>query len=567
MMQTLRKKTRLVLFIALAAFAGLIFFQWGLDITGIRSRPETDIATIGDHTISYQDYRRFAMQKESENKNIAPEEIWNMLVEDIMWSDLIREERIGVTDEEIWAIIRNNPPPDVYESEFMRDENGDFDWNKYQQLIRSPQSMQWLYQYEMQLRQNLPKEKLRSLISTMAWVTPHEDSMAIAALTVNYDLSFLSMPMSNLRGLVELSEQEVAAYYTSHREEFATPEYRVLKYVFFERKPSAGDTLEARQRLEDFIAMVNEGEDFLTLAREVSDDTTVEYSFENENVLKPYMLEVYRDLKNGEMSEIVSAARGFEVMQRVRDGLMYVVKADIQVTRTTIGEITDNLSSFIETADDIGFDGAAEDFALTVRRTHPLQADALNFPVRDLTGLARFLDRAKRGDISAPFSSLGGYYVFALDSVIPARKPSLEEALAEVKAAAERAAYEKAMATRLEDVHEQLVAGKPMEVVAQSNPLLQFHAGLKNQTVYTLRRMHGDEFAGALMPLEPGQISAPVFTRYGGYVIRCDGKQVAPFDSTMFGMLQWTRQMRLQHISQTLFTPDELVDDRDRFFE
>ncbi|MBE0433589.1 peptidyl-prolyl cis-trans isomerase [candidate division WOR-3 bacterium] len=567
MMQTLRKKTRLVLFIALASFAGLIFFQWGLDITGIRGRPETDIAKIGDHTVSYQDYRRFAMLKESENKNITPEEIWNMLVENIMWSDLIREERIGVTDEEIWAIIRNNPPPDVYESEFMRDENGDFDWNKYQQLIQSPQSMQWLYQYEMQLRQNLPKEKLRSLISTMAWVSPHEDSMAIAALTVNYDLSFLSMQMSHLRGLVDLSEQEVAEHYRLHREEFATPESNVLKYVFFERKPSAGDTLEARQRLEDFIAMVDEGEGFLKLAQEVSDDTTIEYSFENENVLKPYMLEVYQKLKDGEISEIVSAARGFEVMQRVSPGLMYVVKADIQVSRTTIGEITDNLASFIETADDIGFDGAAEDFALAVRKTYPLQAAALNFPVRDVNGLSRFLDKAKRGDISTPFSSLGGYYVFALDSVIPARKPSLEEALAEVKAAAERAAYEKAMVIRLDDVHDQLVTGIPMEAVAQADPLVQFHAGLKNQTIYTLRRMHGDEFAGALIPLEPGQVSAPVITKYGGYIIRCDGKQVSPFDSTMFGMLQWTRQMRLQHISQMLFTPDELVDDRDRFFE
>lgn len=567
MMQTLRKKTRLVLFIALASFAGLIFFQWGLDITGIRGQPETDIARIGDRTISYQEYRRFAMLKEGENKHVTPEEIWNMLVEDVIWRDLVRQERIGVTDEEIWAIIQNNPPPEVYTSEFMQGENGEFDWNKYQQLIRSPQSVQWLYQYELQLRQNLPKEKLRSLIATMAWVSPHEDSMAIAALTVYYDLSFLGMQLSHLRGLVELGEKEVADYYRSHRDEFATPEYRVLKYVFFERKPSAGDTLEARQRLEDFIAMVRDGEDFMQLAQEVSDDTTAEYRFESENALKPYMLEVYRSLKNGEMSGIVNAARGFEVMQRVAPGLMHVVKADIEVSQTTIGEITDNIASFIESAREVGFDGAAEDFTLTVRKTYPLHAAELNFPVRDLKGLARFLEKAKGTEISAPFSSLGGYYVFALDSVIPARKPSLEEIPAEVKAAAERAAYEQAMIARLEGVHEQLAAGKTMEAVAQSDPLVQLQAGIKGQTLYTLRRMHGDEFAGALTFLEPGQISAPVITKYGGYIIRCDGKQAAPFDSTMFGMLQWTRQMRLQHISQTLFTPGELVDNRDRFFE
>lgn len=567
MMQTLRKKTRLVLFIALAFFAGLIFFQWGLDITGITGRPETDIARINDHTISYQEYRRFAMLKENENKNVTSEEIWNMLVEDVLWRDLVSQERIGVTDEEIWAIIQNNPPPEVYTSEFMQDENGEFDWNKYQQLIRSPQSAQWLYQYELQLRQSLPREKLRSLIATMAWVSPHEDSMAIAALAVNYDLSFLSMMLNQLRGLVEVGEQEVAEYYRLHREEFATPEYKVLKYVFFERKPSAGDTLEARQRLEDFIAMVRDGEDFFTLAQEVSDDTTIEVRFENENTLKPYMLEVYQSLKNGEMSGIVNAARGFEVMQRVGPGLMRVVKADVRVSPTTIGEITDNIASFIEDAREMGFDSAAADLALPVRKTFPLNAAQLNFPVRDVKGLARFLEIAKGREISTTYSSLGGYYVFALDSVIPARKPSLEEVAAEVKAAAERAADERAMAARLAGVHEQLAGGKTMEVIAQEDPLVNFQTGIKNQTLYTLRRMYGDEFAGALMSLAPGQISKPVITKYGGYVIRCEGKQEAQFDSTMIGMLQWTRQMRLQHVSQELFTPEEFVDNRDRFFE
>ncbi|MDH4210992.1 MAG: SurA N-terminal domain-containing protein [candidate division WOR-3 bacterium] len=92
MMQTLRKKTRLVLFIALAGFAGLIFFQWGLDITGIRSRPEIDIAKIGNQVVSYQDYRRFTLLKESENKNITPDEVWMKLVEDIVWSDLVKKK-------------------------------------------------------------------------------------------------------------------------------------------------------------------------------------------------------------------------------------------------------------------------------------------------------------------------------------------------------------------------------------------------------------------------------------------------------------------------------------------
>jgi hypothetical protein len=146
MMQTLRKNTRWVLVIALVGFAGLIFFQWGLDITGIRRRPETDIAEINGQKISYQLYRRFAMAKEAENRYLTDDQIWSLLIEDVMWRQLAEKEKITVNDQEILAIIRNNPPPELIQSEFMQDENGEFDWNKYNELLSSPQSLQWMYQ-------------------------------------------------------------------------------------------------------------------------------------------------------------------------------------------------------------------------------------------------------------------------------------------------------------------------------------------------------------------------------------------------------------------------------------
>jgi parvulin-like peptidyl-prolyl isomerase len=567
MMQTLRKKTRLVLFIALAGFAGLIFFQWGLDITGIRNRPETDIAKIGNQTVTYQDYRRFAMLKESENKNVTPDEIWRMLVDEIVWRELVRKERIGINDEEIWQIIRNNPPPEIYESEFMQDENGEFDWNKYYQLIQSPQSLQWLYQYEMQLRQNLPKEKLRSLISTMAWVSPFEDSIALSGMSNRYDISFLSLQINNMRGLVQVTDEEVEDYYRANQDEFAVPEYKILKYVFFERKPSSYDTLEARQRLEDFLAMVEEGENFTELAREVSDDTTIDYRFENENIMKPYMRTVYEELKNGEVSGIVQGARGFEVMKKVGRGSMQIVKANVQVSRTTIGEITDNIASFMETAEDIGFDSAAGDFGLNVLQTYPLDPEELNFPVRNLDGLADFLRDVKEGELSSPFSSLGGYYVFAFDSVIPGSKPSLEEASPRVRATVARQAYEKVMVEYLNNLHTQITSGVAMEAVAQRDTIVQFHGDISGQVLFELRGTYGDKFVGALASLAQGEISAPVTEQYVGYIIRCDRKEEVPFDSTLAGMLQWKRQMILQQVSQELFTPEEIVDYRDQFFE
>ena len=418
MMQWLRKNVRWFMVVALVGFAGLIFFQWGMDITGIRRQPETNIAEIAGEKISYQTYRRFAMNEEVESKIVTDEQIWMKLIEEVMWRQLAQKEKIGIVDEEILAIIRNNPPPEIYTAEAMQNENGEFDWNRYNELLRSPQSLQWLYQYEMRLREELPKEKLRSLISTMGWTSPFEDSVIMSGQTLKYGLSLIQLQINRVRPLVNVTDEEISEYYNENRDEFKTPELKVLKYVFFERRPSSYDTSEARERLEDFVILVEEGEDFLTLAREVSDDTTIEFTFDNENVLKPYMKEVYNKLKNGEISDIVPAARGFEVMKRVRSGLMHVVKANVKVSRTTIGEITDEILSFMETAEDIGFDSAAVDFEYTVHRTFPLDRENLNFPVRNVDGLADFLESMKEKEIGGPFSSLGGYYLLALDSVV-----------------------------------------------------------------------------------------------------------------------------------------------------
>lgn len=566
-MQSLRKNTRWVLVIVLAGFAGLIFFQWGLDITGIQRRPETDVAVIDGEVISYQDYRRFVAQKENENKNLTSDQIWSMLVEEVVWRKLQQKERIGVNDDEILAVIRNNPPPELYKSEFMLNEKGEFDWNKYAELLKSPQNLQWLYQYEMQLRDVLPKEKLRSLMSTLAWFSPFDDSLMLQGQTAKYDLSFLNVQLGRLRDFVKVSDEDLKVYYEEHKSEFATPEYVILDYVFFERKPSSYDTLDARQRLEDFVVMVQEGEDFLELGKEVSDDTTVEYKFDNANILKPYMKSVYDDLKNGEVSGIVSATGGFEVMKKVGPGLLYVVKANIEVSPTTIGEITDNIASFKEMAEDYGFDSAAADYKLPVRKTFPLDKEKPSFPVRSADALAGFLKGMKKDAIGGPFSSLGGYYIFTLDSLIPATLPSYEEAAARVRAAVERNAYENALVNYLNDAHGQITSGKTMEALAESDEIIDLQKDIKDQTMYAMASAYGDNFAGAVAALQPGQISAPVISRYTGYLIRLDAKHEVPFDSTMLGMLQWRRQMRLQQITLSIFTPEKLVDNRDMFFE
>lgn len=567
MMRTLRKKTRLVLLIALAGFLLLIFFQWGMDITGIRTTPMKNIAEIDGIPISYADYYRFSQLRERENKGVSRDEIWAMLIDEIVWNNLIKREKVRVTDEEIWAIIRTNPPREIYESEFMKDENGQFDYNKYVELLRAPQSRQWLHEYEFNLRRQLPKEKLRSLISTMGWVSPYEDSFTIASQTARYGISFITIRAPQLRSLIALSEEEMEQYFDEHRDEFTVPQSKILKYVFFERKPSSYDTTEARERIEDFVWRISEGEDFLELAREASDDTIISIEVETEVDLKPYLMSVYKKLKNGEISDIIQGPDGFEVMKRVRKGLIYLMKADVDVSVTTLAEIRDQIEAFKDAAREIGFDSAAAEINAPIRMTFPLREDYVSFPVRNTAALSEFLSHAKEKEIGGPMSSLGGYYLFMLDSIIPQKEPTFEEATPRIRATLDREKIRAALELYFDDISNQLRSGVTMEDIAASDTIVIFRTDLPEANLFQLQNRYGAEFAGMTATLESGDVSPPLVTDWAGYIIRCDRKIVSPFDSSMVSLLQLKRQTRLQQITEDMFTPEKIEDNRDFFFE
>ncbi len=570
MMQNFRRNTRIILFIVVAAFALLIFFQWGLDITGISGKEEVNIAQIDGVPVSYSDYLRFIQNKEKERKGITREEIWNLMLDEVMWNNLIRKENIKIVDDEIWAIIKSNPPREIYESEYMKDSAGKFDYNKYLDLLKAPQSRQWLLEYEFNLRKELPKEKLRSLIFTMAWSSPFEDSVTMSKQTVLYDFTFLSLPLFRLRGKSAISDEDLKTYYEKHKKDFSYPESKILKYVFIEKTPSSDDTTEARERLEDVLLRVKEGEDFLTVAREVSDDTLIQRKFSNENELLPYELDIYKKLKDGEISNIVLTSKGFTLIKRVSKGLFYTVRANINVSSTTLAEINDRLESFKTSVKELGFEEAAKDFNLMVHKTPPLSPERINFPVRNQTEFAKVLKKGlKKNEVIGPFSSFGGYYLFAIDSIIPSKILDLNSDNDKniIRARYERENLKNYLTEYLNNLFNQIQSGSTLEQIAQKDTLLFIQSDLKNMLLADIEARYGQEFAGTIAGLEANNISKPLITDWAGYIIRCDKKTAMPFDSTMVSSLQYVRQMRLQNLSQAIFTPRKIVDNRDKFFE
>lgn len=566
MMRTLRKKTRLVLFIALAGFLGLIFFQWGFNIMGIGEERETNIAVINDVEVPYPDYLRFFQLKEMEYRGISSDDIWRLMVEEIMWGNLVQKEKLYVTDDEIVGVIRNNPPREVYESEYFRDENGQFDYTKYLELLRAPQSRPWLLEYERNLRKEIPREKLRSLLATLGWVSPYEDSMLLSAQTTRYDITYLTFAFFKMRQLAIISDEDARFYYGNNLEKFERPEAKILKYVYFERKPSQYDTMEAREGIEDFLVRVDEDEDFLMVAQEVSDDSIIVREFTGETGLQPYLMSVYKELRDGQVSDIIDGPHGYEVIMRVSRGKIYHVKKNVDVSRMTLSDIYEKVMAFKDAAGDVSFDTAASELGLQVRKTYPLRSDQVTFPVRNTDALTAFLKKAKHNEIGGPFGSLGGFYLFVLDSIIPAVLPVFEEIAPQVKAMMDRDFVMEKTERLMNEYYSQLIGGKTIEEIAASDTMVIF----SQHTDVSLQKMQqplGDKFTGAVAGLNSGELAPPVIDEWAGYIVRCDAKRLVPFDSSMIASLQLKRQFRVQNFTLDMFTPHTIDDNRDDFFE
>ncbi len=567
MMQTLRRNTRIILFIVVAAFVLLIFFDWGLNVTGLREEKVTDIAKVDGKPISYTYWLQYVQAKEAQDPRINRDEIWYSLLDDLVWDNLIQKERIRAVDDEIWAIIKSNPPRQLYDSPYLKNEKGEFDLAKYQQLIAQPESRTWLLEYETNLRRELPREKLRSLVATMGWISPFEDSLTAVEQTTRYDLSFLALSPYRLRGTIAATDDELRQYYEQNIKDYSQPAMATLKFVFFDKQPTSADTVESRERMEDVLARVAEGDTFLNVCRQVSDDTAIVVTFTDEKTLPAYVLPVYKGLKDNQLSGIVSGPDGYLVIQRIKKGQIYQCRATIKVSLSTLGDIHDRIETFKEAVKSTGWDITVKDYNLNARSTYPVSADKINLPLRTPDALKGFLTKLDPKEIAGPLASIAGYYVFMVDSIIPAKTMAFEEVKTGVKAGYERVKMKDVLAARLAELNNRIRGGVSLEQIAAEDTTIMFQNKIKGMLLAEVMTTYGPEFAGTIAALEAGRISSPLVTEWAGYLIRCDAKTMMPFDSTMLGMMQYKRQLRLQGISQAIFTPKKIVDNRDQFFE
>ncbi len=595
MMQQLRKSTPWVMVLVAIAFAGLMFFEWGMDITGQTSGSFGDIGRVNGAPVVYDEYmasyRNLYDQLQSAQEepvtSVQNSELedraWDEAVNTILVEQELRRRGIEVTDAEILAAARFSPPPDVLSNPaFLTD--GRFDPDKYQRFI-STADPTVLLQLEAYYRDVIPRNKLARQIGSAIYVSDAElwslyrdENERAAVRYVRLD------PLTRVADdRVSVSEDEIERYYDDRREdEFFVPASAEIVSVSFSKTPTAADTAAVEERALELRRSILDGEDFAEIARAESDDEASAVAggdlgvFAQGTMIPAFDSAVFAAPLNRTTAPVrtFEGLHLIEVVDRWGRDSAQARHILLRFERTDESEIAllamaDSLEELSESST-LGEAAAAlglETDTTELIETRPLIVGAGDVPEG---GEWVFDEETQPGDASPVFETRTTFYAIELVSVDPSRYMTLDEATPAIRLTL---GTRKKTAVALEEagaLAAEARAGRPLDELARENGLEAMDAGPFSRVDFVPGLGRSNAALGTAFGLEVGEVSDAVEANRMAFVIERTGHEAADsaawleqLDDQRALAVAAIQQQRLAQWIDALRETADIVDRRD----
>lgn len=549
MMRTMRDNTKWIMLITMLAFAALMVFEWGMDITG-RTAGVSELGEVDGVPVMYEEYQ-FAYRNLYEQTQLDQEEAitsdQNLEIEDAAFDEVVtriliqRElERRGirVSDDEVRQAARFSPPPQYQMLEGFQTD-GVFDMQKYQNYLATA-SESALLVLEAYYRDIIPRTKLMRQLSTGIYLPDAALWSAYRDENEQVEVRYLSLDPATRIGddEVEVTDAEVAAYYRENRDEFAVPPRATVVAVVLDKDPSAADTASARERAEEIRQEILDGADFAELAGEESaDEGSAALGGDLGTFPRGMMVPEFDSVAFSAPLETVTEPVGtqlgwhlIEVTSRIADSvsarhiLVSVERTDaseieLLTTADSLEVLGENLP-LREAASELGLESGPVD----ITEDFPFVLGAGQ--VRE--GSEWAFEEAEEGDVSPVFENAEAFYALELVGREPEgvlsleqARPSIERTLRLEKKLERSLAQAEEAARGGEGTLEQIAARLEADI-EESPPFSRsdFVPGLGRQNTVI----------GTAFGLEPGQLSGVVEANGRAFVIELTERIAA--DST-----------------------------------
>ena len=568
------------LLVAIAFVGGFLLYQ----TSGLLGRnpitPTTPVAVVNGHDILYTDYQNevqqaISQEQEREGRTLTLDDtrkiqndVFNRMVVDVLLDQEYRRRGITVTDDEIIQYARYAPPQWITQAPELQ-TNGVFDPDKYVRWLSSSSAREegLLLRLEDEMRAEIPERKLFDQVTDGVYITDAELWQAYRDAHDSATVSFIAFrPQPGSPAGLAISDNELRAYFDSHKDEFRAPGRAIVSLLIVPRLVTAADTAAARDHALKLRAQILAGAKFEDIAKsESSDSASAVKGGDLGKAVKGQFVPEFEKaayaLKAGEISQPVLSPYGFHLIRldsRKGDTLwLHHILIPIQASDSATARVdrrADSLSNLAGSAEEPAkFDTAAKTLGLTPQRlvvTEDQPAMANGHVVPSVSAWA--FGGAHPGETSELFDDDAGYYMARLDTVVQA------------SATPDFAVVKEAVRQRI-DINRQLdslmkvaaatataASATTLDAAAAQHRLTVEHAGPFTRQSFATGLGEGNEAVGAAFALPIGAISDPVRTDNGVFVLRVDKRTLAD-SAKWLAQKSVQRQQRMQAAQEQQF--------------
>jgi len=376
------------------------------------------------------------------------DQAFDQLVTDALLRQEYRRRGISVTDDEILQAARYSPPPQLMQSPELQTE-GQFDPAKYQRFLQSPVARQQglLLQLEQYYRTEIPKQKLYDQIATDVYVSNEELWRRWQDSHDSAQVSFVAFGPERISdSAVRVSDDEIRAYYDTHKKQFDRPGRAKVSIIIIPRSVTAADSAAVRAHAVALRSRILGGEKFEDVARAESADSVSAVNGGSlgrggkGRFIAPFETAAYA-LKPGEISQPVLTPFGYHIIrvdERKGDTLalhhilLRIQQSDSAASKTD--RRADSLARMAASTDQPAkFDDAARALHIPILRAQVIEGNPLTINGQFIPSAGPWaFQGAKPGETSELFDAEDGYYLARLDSLTPGGTLSLDDAKGDI---------------------------------------------------------------------------------------------------------------------------------------
>jgi peptidyl-prolyl cis-trans isomerase D len=306
-----------------------------------------------------------------------------------------------------------------------------------------------LFQLEQYYRTEIPKEKLFDQIANDVYVSDELLWRRWQDAHDSAEISFVAFDPDRISdSAVRVSDDEIRAYYDTHKKAFERPGRAKVSILIIPRSVTAADSAAVRARALALRARVLGGEKFEDVARAESADSVSAAkggalgSGPKGRFVAPFETAAYA-LKTGEISQPVLTQFGYHIIRLdSRKGdtltlhhiLLRIGQSDSAAARTD--RRADSLARMAANSDQPAkFDSAARALRIPILRAQAIEGNSLTVNGQYIPSVGPWaFEGAKPGETSELFDAEDGYYLARLDSLTPGGTLSLDQAKTDIRA-------------------------------------------------------------------------------------------------------------------------------------